>query len=410
MKIRIQKLMKYLPVLVISFALFSCQSVESDSLFDENYQPLPPAVISNLLPEGQQLQGYETVTIQGQGFTTDVGRLFVYFNDIRATVISATDNEIVVRTPNRNGEFNVKVSMLGVEAFSNSLTYTLLPLFRQAITIPPTGAEVPYAATRDSDGNVYVSLTASGTPAGIIKFNEDGDRVEPVPLGAPQNWFYNAASVGPDGAIYLIRGGIVPILYRLAPTGGVVTSFRTGLGRTDDVTFDSAGNAWTAGTNEGNATNARLNRISNNGATLDRYPFDAQIYALLYLDGYIYLTGTRSGNSYIWRVSLDVNNEPGVEEQVADLTALGFLGRPTAMAISGDGTIFVGSNGAVALFEYRTDGTLHSLYDGILEGNILKMEYVPGTDELLYTSVPFAGTNFIQQVYYLNVQRPAPTD
>jgi hypothetical protein len=36
------------------------------------------------------------------------------------------------------------------------------------------------------------------------------------------------------------------------------------------------------------------------------------------------------------------------------------------------------------------------------------MEYVPGTDEVLYTSVPFEKSGFTQQVFYLNVQRPAP--
>ena len=406
MKNRIQKLMRTLPVVMISLLLFSCHDVQPDSLFDENREPLPPAVLSNLLP-AEQLQGFETVTIQGEGFTTNLSRLFVYFNDVRATIISATENEIVVRTPNINGEFDVRVMMLGVEAFSNSLPYRILPLFRPAISINTTN-ETPFAATRDNDGNIFVSMLASLSPAGIIKFDSDGERVEPVPFGAVQAWFYNSATVGPDGAVYLIRGGLVPILYRLDPAGGTVTSFRTGLGRTEDVTFDPTGAAWTAGTNEGNATNARLNRITNNGATLDRYPFEGQIYALVYHDGHIYLTGTRAGVSYIWRVPLGAGNEPGAEEQVANLTNLGFVGRPTSIAISGDGTIFVGSNGNIALFEYRTDGSLHTLYDGILEGNILKMEYVPGTNELLYTSVPPSGSPFSQQVYFLNVQRPAP--
>src|SRR5690606_8371530 len=101
--------------------------------------------------------------------------------------------------------------------------------------------------------------------------------------------------------IYLVRGGAVPFVYRVDPSGGTPASWGTGIGRTEDVVFDAAGYAWTGGTNEGNATNARLNRIGPDRA-VTRFPFDAQIYALAYAGNHVYVAGTRGTDSWVWKV------------------------------------------------------------------------------------------------------------
>ena len=406
MKNGYQFIKRILPVMALGMALYACDTPESASLFDEDYQSLPAPVISSVSPEGGYFAGYEEIVITGSNFTTDLSKLFVYFNNTRVNVISASATQIVVRTPNLVADsLGIKVSVLGVEAFSNSWEYRLEALFRDAVEFPDN--ENPWAAARDSDGNYYVSYEASGAAAGVKKVAPDGTVVDPT-FGTAQSWFYRSAKVGPDGGVYLVRGGAVPFVYRIDPTGGTPSSWARGIGRTEDITFDPSGNAWTGGTNEGSSSNARLNRISPSGVAT-RFEFDAQIYALAYADNHIYIAGTRENESdisisYIWKVELLADFIPGTEQVVANLTAANAVGRPTAVAVAGDGTIFVGMDGVSPLYSVSPSGTVAETYPGIVPGSILKMEYVPDSQNISMTITTVDGNRVIE----LNVQKDAP--
>jgi hypothetical protein len=394
---------RILPVLAIGMAVVACETPESASLFDENYNKGTTPVITSVSPENEFFAGYQQVTITGSNFTANTSELFVYFNNVRAQIISATPTQVVVRTPNLVADsIGIKVGVLGVEAFSNSVQYKLSALFRNAVSFPDN--ENPWAVASDANGNYFVSYEASGSPAGIKKVGPDGTTVLNPTYGSAQTWFYRSAKVGPDGGVYLIRGGAVPFLYRIAPDGGVPASWGTGIGRTEDVAFDPSGNAWTGGTNEGNASNARLNRISP-ARVVTRYPFNAQIYALTYFNNHIYIAGTRGPDSFVWKVELLANLIPGEEQVVANLTGSGAVGRPTAMAIARDGTVFVGMNGANPLYQVSVSGQVSEMYPGIIPGTILKMEYLSGSQNLLMTLLPSTGNN---RVISLNVQKDAP--
>lgn len=402
MKNGYQFIKRILPVLGLGLILLACETPESASLFDENHQPATPPTISSVSPDGEYFAGYQEIVITGQNFTSNTSNLFVYFNNVRAQILSASETQIVVRTPNLVADsIGIKVSVLGVEAFSNSWQYRLRALFRDVVQFPTN--ENPWAAAYDASGNYYVSYEASGAPAGVKSYNPDGTvRVESY---APaQSWFYRSAKVGPDGGLYLIRGGAVPFLYRVDAGGGVAASWGTGIGRTEDVTFDSNGNAWTGGTNENNAANSRINRI-NQARQVTRFDFNAQIYALAYFNNHIYVAGTRGTDSYLWRVELDANDVPGAEQEIANLTAAGALGRPTALAIAADGTAFVGMNDSRPMYQVSSGGQVTEMYPGIIPGQILKMEFMTGTQNLLMTILPATGNN---RVITLNVQKDAP--
>jgi hypothetical protein len=394
---------RILPVLAIGMAVVACETPESASLFDENYDKGATPVITTVSPENEYFAGFEQVTITGSNFTANPADLFVYFNNVKAEVVSASPTQIVVRTPNLVADsIGIKVGVMGVEAFSNSVQYKLQALFSTAVSFPDN--ENPWAVAYDAAGNYYVSYEASGSPAGVKQVAPDGETVLNTAFGTAQSWFFRSAKVGPDGGVYLIRGGAVPFVYRVDPTGGTPATWGRGIGRTEDVTFDDAGNAWTGGTNEGNNSNARLNRISPSGS-VERFPFDATVYALDYFDGHIYVAGTRANSSFVWKVALDASNEPGNEQIVADLTAAGGEGRPTAIAVAADGTVFVGMNETKPLYQVSPSGDVSEMYPGIVPGSILKMEYVDGTQNLLMTLLPTEGNN---RIITLNVQKDAP--
>lgn len=409
---------KLIPVAIVGMALFACDTPDSASLFDENYQPQTPPVITAVSPADWYFAGYQEITITGENFITNTNQMFVYFNNRRATILSAAPNQIVVRTPNYVADsIGIKVSIIGVEAFSNSWRYRLEALFSDVIAYP---ANInPWAITRGTDGTFYVSYQASGSPAGIRTHDSEGTLIAEN-YSPPQSWFYRSAALGPDGSLYLVRGGAINILYRVPPGGGVPANFvsgsaaATGIGRTEDVMVDPNGFIWTGGTNEGNANNSRINRIGP-GTTVTRFPFDAQIYALAHHNGYIYVAGTRGSDSFIWRMELSADNEPGPEEVVVNLTDAGAtevitgtnFSRPTAIAVSADGTVFVGMNGNRPIFEVSNSGQVSEMYPGILPGNILKMEFIPDTQFLLMTLLP-TSSDLNNRVIRVNVQKDAP--
>lgn len=401
MKNGYQIIKRILPVMVIGLTLYACDTPAPASLFDEEYQSPSAPVISSVTPDVGYFAGYEEIVITGTNFTSDLSKLLVYFNNTRVNILSASQTQIVVRTPNLVADsIGIKVSVLGVEAFSNSWQYSLEALFRDAVEFPDN--ENPWASARDTDGNYYVSYEASGAPAGVKKVASDGTELDPI-FASAQSWFYRSAKVGSDGGVYLVRGGAVPFVYRVAPSGGTAASWARGIGRTEDITFDDSGNAWSGGTNEGNASNAKLNRINPAGVAV-RFDFDAQIYALAYANNHIYVAGTRGSVSYLWRVELLADLIPGPEQEIANLTASGGVGRPTALAIAGDGTAFVGMDGANRLYSVSPTGTVAETYPGIVPGSILKMEFVPDSQNILMTITSTDGNRVIE----LNVQKDAP--
>jgi hypothetical protein len=396
---------KLLPALIVGLAFVGCDKPSPASLFDEDYVPKPAPVISSVTPENGYFAGFEEIVITGSNFTANTSELFVYFNERRATILSASPTQIVVRTPNFVADsIGIKVSVLGVAAFSNSWRYRLEALFSDVVEF--AGNQNPWVATRGSNGTFYVSLEESGSPAGVNTYDADGALLA-AGYATAQSWFYRSGKVGPDGGLYLVRGGAVPFVYRVPPGGGAAVTWGTGIGRTEDVVFDPSGNAWTAGTNENNASNSRLNRISPT-RVITRFPLNAQVYALAYFNNHIYLAGTRGSDSFIWRVELLADLIPGEEQEVINLTAAGAAlatSRPTALAIAGDGTLYVGMSGDVPLYQVSPAGQATVMYPGILQGNILKMEYIPNSQNILMTILPPTGSN---RVITLNVQRDAP--
>jgi hypothetical protein len=319
------------------------------------------------------------------------------------TTLFRSTSQIVVRTPNLVADsVGVKISILGVEAFSNSYQYRLEALFQDYVVIGQS--EAPWGATLGPDQTLYVSIELNLVPNGIKTYAATGDVLAENYVPA-QSWFYRSMKIGPDNGLYMVRGGAIPTLYRVPPGGGPTTNWRGGIGRTEDVTF-GGGFAWTAGTNETNATNARINRIALD-ATMTRFPFVAQVYALHYHDGSLFVAGTRADVSFVWRLPILADDTPGEEVVVANLTQAGVPGRPTAITVAGDGTVLVGMNGAKPLYEISTTGVVTELYPDIIPGNILKMEYIPNSERVLMTLLSFDGSAK-NRLIWLNVQRAAP--
>jgi hypothetical protein len=396
-------------------ALLGCSQPSADSAFDPDFDEGVPAVISSVTPANGSFAGFETVTIDGSQFGTDPAAISVWFNNIKADVVSVTPTRIVVNTPNFvSDSIRIKVAKTNVVAFSNPVAYTLESLFIDATTLPTNTTAL--GAGIDLAKNLYVSTLASGIPSGVGKF--DGEGVINGTYVPVQGWGYRVVKVGPDGGLYMLRvAGGVPVVYRSGPTGGSTTNWGSGVGRAEDLDFDQNNFAWVVGANETNsATNQSIVRIQDNGASRSyvRYPFVANGHAVKVYDGYLYVGGTRGGNPFIWRFPINPDNSLGAEEQVLNLgTAYATDVVPRSIVFATDGTMFISVSGAnfdqlpdgrQPLLSVSPAGELREFYAGIIPGIILKMHWIPGTQRVLMTVLP-RETGQTQRLISINFQK-----
>jgi hypothetical protein len=405
-------------LLPVAFLLQNCDSPSSNSLFDKDAEFNPDPTIASVSPANGFFAGYLTVTINGSNFSTVAAENNVWFNNRKATVVSATATQLVVNTPNYVADsIQIKVNVDGALAYSNSIRYKLEALYENATSFAP--GLVPYVAAVGPAGEYYVSVEASGLPAGVSVFNSTG--VTREAYTPAQSFTYRAMKYGPDGGLYMLRvTGGESLIRRSPPNGGATTTWASGIGRPEDLDFDEQDFLWLVGSNEGAVTvaNRSIVRVQNLGASraLVRYPFDANGTAVKVYNGYLYVGGTRANVPYIWRFPINSSdNSLGAEETVVNLgTAYNANVVPRSLAFATDGTLFVSVSGNTAfnllspapqpLLSITPAGVVSEQYADILPGVILKMHWIPGTQKLLMTLLPVADGQ-TQRLITLNMQK-----
>ncbi len=95
--------------------------------------PVPTSAATNLSPN--KGSAGDLVTISGQFFSTDLGRIVVSFGGVKASVAESTPNKIVVIVPSGinlqnyyNNQVNVSVVINGIQ-LSEGYVFTILPKF-----------------------------------------------------------------------------------------------------------------------------------------------------------------------------------------------------------------------------------------------------------------------------------------
>jgi len=405
-------------VLIASLlVLSSCDTPGSNSLFKEDVTFKPAPTITAINPATQFFAGFETITITGTNFSTVASENNVWFNNRKASVVSATATQLVVNTPNYVADsIGIKINVSGALEFSNSTQYKLEALFEDATIMPPN--TVPFGAGIDKNGLLYISVIAAGVPSGVSRFNANG--VETLNYVPVQGWSYRVVRIGPDGGLYMLRvAGGVPIVYRSASGGGATTNWGSGVGRAEDFDFDANGFMWVVGANETNtAVNQSIVRIQDNGATRSyiRFPFVANGHAVKVFNNFLYVAGTRGGNPFLWRFPINpVDNTLGAEEIVANIgTAYNTAVVPRAITVATDGTVFVAISGnltfdvipttSASMLAVSPTGAVSEFYPGIIPGIIMKMHAIPGTQKVLATILP-TRTGQSQRLITLNMQK-----
>ena len=385
-----------LALLAVSVAS-GCDTSDGSSLYDPEAPDGPAPVIDAVSPSGVVLAGVDVISITGQNFSAVATDNIVFFDDAqgttaRGTVVEASATQLRVQTPNLpSPALRVRVSVVGAEAFSNSVA---LPLTAAVARVSDFGrAEEAFGATTDAAGNLYISLTAEGASSGVQRIAPDGTR----------SVYYDATSaiwsdlaIAPDGTLYGVRG--LRAVFRL-PQGGdqeVLAALPNGV-VLSAIDVDASGAVWVGG------NNAAIYRITPDGTT-SSFAFGGNVRAISVAGETLYAAVTQDGVSRIVRASI-AGGTLGALEEVANVTA--FNGRrATSLAVAASGDLYVGTvdddvtrADPDPILYVPAGGAPEVLYPGVLSGPVTSLSF--GGTGLYLAKTPSPGTS---------VTPPTPAD
>ncbi len=338
--------------LLFAAAMAGCDSGPAPSLYDPDRPSGPDPAITSIEPAEFALAGVDIVTLAGSNFSADAANNLVYFNEVRAEVAEASPTSLKVKAPATPGaDIEVRVSVLGAENYSNGIAYRLEAAVESFGEI--AGFEEPFSITSDLAGNLYVSMNVNGRSAGVLRMAPDGTRSPFI----ESNFIWRSMAYGVDDMLYAVRG--VRAVFRFMEGGRqqVWVAVPDNAVRLSAMTFDPDNNMWAGGNNE------NIYRIAPD-KSVEAFPFEANVRALRFFDGYLYAAATRDNASGIWRWPV-AGGEPGAAERYFDVTGANGA-EALALAFATNGDLFVGTNGADPVLLVEPGGEGSVLYPGLL--------------------------------------------
>ena len=246
--------------------------------------------------------------------------------------------------------------MFGAELYSNSVLYEIRDPAPELYEFDKL--EKPYAIAADADGNVYTSVTLSGSGVGTKKITPEGILSDYAPKGAETFW--SSVKVGPGDELYVVRQ--VRALFKIPAGGGasatwaVLSDFSAKLA---DIDFDADLNLWCVG------NNTKIYMVKPD-KTVVEHDFEADLKSVRIFDGYVYVAGTQDGAAKIWRFEIQAGDQIGAEEVHFDFSAAYAGYTPLAITFDAEGELYVGTDAPASIVVVHADKTHDPLYPGLL--------------------------------------------
>lgn len=342
-----------------------CDSGTAPSLYDPDQTSLPDPTIEGVIPEGRALAGVDIVTVTGANFSTEPSENLVYFGDARGDVVEASPSQILVTAPNSpQPTLMLRITVLGAERFSNSISYGLDAPFVEFGGVQDF--ENIYGITTDPSGNLYASLVAFNLPAGIIRLTPEGERSEFI----ASSFVWSDITFGSDNYLYAVRS--VRAVFRFQGAGAPRETFAVipnSATRLNSLVIDENDHLWVAGNNQ------EIYRIQPDKA-IKSYAFDVNIRDLALFEEFLYVTGIQENVSKVWRFRIDADNNLGESEDLFDITAFnGSVGYALAFATTGHLYIGTGASDPVIVLDPKGAGSI--LYPDILKQPVRRFAWGP---------------------------------
>lgn len=340
-------------MLFVAITFVGCEK-EYPSIWDPDQEYRPNPVISSVEPVEGTFAVIGEVTIRGENFSPVKEENHVYFDGNRATMLSATETELRVLTPDIAGDsLEIKVRVDGAILFAEYYPYKLA-----LVSVEYGGfgdLDDAYGIACDIDGNLYVSLVGKR----IVKITPDGEQHDYATTSFEKA---SAMKVGPGGYLYFVN--ILSFMFRVPPGGGTDELFARLPGGVFDLDFGPSGNIYSGGS--GNAI-YRVRPDASNEVAAD-YP-SVDIKAVRVFDGYVYVGGKDdTGQQYIWRNEIISADELGPKEVYFNWSdEIGPASDILSITFSACGDMYVGTNAPEAIIIVHQDKSFEPLYPGALE-------------------------------------------
>jgi hypothetical protein len=345
-------------ILLLLFCMFSigCEGEKSQKLYDPNSVYNPDPVITAIEPPDSALAGIVTIKLTGQNFSPVLENNFVHFGKTKATVLEASETQLVVQSPNTVvAATMVKASVLGAISFSNLMPYKLI---RGVGEYGGFGDfDDPYILECDRNENLYVALGGKK----VVKILPDETRAD---FGTTTFSLFSSMKFGPDGYLYI--GRVIKALYRIPPGGGAAVKWISTPGQVYDFDFVANGMMYTGGKGDS------LYLIKPDGSALGvaDYP-NTYVKAVRVYDGYVYVGGkdNTANQQYIWRNQILTENRVAAKELYFDWGAnIDLNSEILSMTFSQNGDLYVGTDSlaAAAMYVVHPDQTFEPLYPTVL--------------------------------------------
>lgn len=375
-------------IITLTVILYSCNQEAAPSLYVVEPKGSTP-VISGVIPANEALAGVTEVTINGSSFSSVKEENFVFFGTVQAAVLQASSTQLVVKAPTLiKNNLDLKISVQGVENFSNIVKYNLL----EAVGIYyafAKGVDDPMTVAVDKNENVFVYVKDKG----VKKISTDGKLTDYAPKGG-ESFFFDM-KMGPNNILYGTRNLRAVFQIEEGKPSSTFVTFPTGISIVA-IDFDENKNIWAAGSggNLYSVTPGNLIKVST------AFPIDYTVSSLRVYNGYLYVAGKKDGEEAIYRYKINSNTSLGNKEKYFDIGAKYGLNKVQvgAMTFAENGDLIIGTDQSDAFLVINTGGTASSLYPGLISPIVKSLSW--GTKKNLfyireYTETGTGGTVLI---------------
>lgn len=374
-------------LLTLVWTIAACDTTPGESLYDPDRDFMPDPVVERIEPESA-LAGIGTLTIFGENFAVDPSDNVVFFGSVQAEVIEASPTQLVVSTPNLPGDdIDVRVSVIGAELVSNTISYRLDPAVERFGAI--TDFEEVFGIATDDEGNLYMSLFSSNVSAGIKRLTPEGVRSDYI----SSTFQWNDLDFDSQGRLYGVRN--VRAVFRFPAGGGNPETWAVAddaAARFRAVEVDPEGNVWVGG------GGGNVYRISPN-AEFTAFPVEESVTSIEVADGFLYL-GLAGDPSSVVRYDIQngsLDNESLIFTAPAGVDVL-------SLALGEGGEVLVGTDDDDPIFLVEPDGTTETFYAALLDPSAARLAWGDGavlymvrgraggtTPDLIRINTPFEG-------------------
>lgn len=347
--------------LVLVLLLSGCNEKNNvEPLYNPTFSNTLAPVITSVSPADSAFAGVDELTITGSNFAVSADSMAVYFNNVKATILSVEANKIVVKAPNLvKDTINIKISKFNTDKLSNFFQYKLI-----SATIVVTAFkfnDTPYSLTYDKLGNAYVSYTVDTLSKGIKKIAPDGTITDFAPKGTELSW--SSLKLGQSGELYAAKNlrGVWKIPESTTPPpNSPWVGPSNGLSENiADFDFDQNGNIWAGGPNNS------VYRITQN-KNVKAFSFKATIRSVRVFNNYFYVAGSKDGSESVWRFQIVNSDSLLAGELYYDFKATYPVGTIRGITFSADGDLYIGTDGVEMIVKVRPDRSSQILFSGVL--------------------------------------------